>query len=104
MENRKIVIAKHVGAGETVENGYSNGYCTAPQTEGVYTLYELADEHNCHIGWKWEREYINPDTGEIWTEEEIEETYKGIPELQEQWPEFSDYLEYLKDTGGIVPA
>ena len=53
---RKIVIAKHVAAGETVENGYPNGYSTAPQVEGFYTLYELADEHNCHVGWKWEKE------------------------------------------------
>lgn len=51
--------------------------------------------------------YRSFDTNEIWTEEEIMEEYEGIPELIEQYPNFSEYLEHLLDlgrqrVGGIV--
>ena len=46
---------QHIPAGERIWNGYSNGYCTAPET-GQYTLYELVDDNNCHKGWEWEKE------------------------------------------------
>ena len=47
---------KHVPAGKRIANGYSNEYCTAPKEDGFYTLYELADDNNCHVGWEWEKE------------------------------------------------
>lgn len=55
---RKIPVQKNVPAGATVWNGYAGGNttCTAPADPGVYTLYELADENNCHAGWQWEKE------------------------------------------------
>ena len=52
----KHTVQEHVNSGETIPNGYSCGYMTAPKEQGLYTLYELADEHNCHQGWKWEKE------------------------------------------------
>lgn len=55
---RKIAVQTGVAAGATVWNGYVGGQttCTAPYEPGTYTLYELADEHNCHAGWQWEKE------------------------------------------------
>lgn len=51
--------------------------------------------------------YMDFDTGEVWTEEEIQEVYKAEYELREQYPTFDDYLEHLIDlgkqkVGGIV--
>ena len=44
---------QHINAGETVENGFAvDGYCTAPQEPGMYTLYELVTDGNIHAGWK----------------------------------------------------
>lgn len=59
----KITCAEfmHIPAGTTIANGYSNGCCTAPASPGLYTLYELADSANCHIGWEWVREVGEPD-------------------------------------------
>lgn len=53
-----ILVHEHVEAGKKVWNGYVGGtqYCTAPSEEGLYSLYELADENNCHAGWKWIKE------------------------------------------------
>lgn len=55
---KEIMVQAGVKAGETVWNGYAGGEttCTAPVEPGTYTLYELADDHNCHTGWKWEKE------------------------------------------------
>ena len=55
---QKITIKEwaHIPAGATVANGYSNGYCTAPSEPGLYTLYQLADDNNCHAGWEWVKE------------------------------------------------
>ncbi len=53
---QEVFMYQHIKAGETVENGFPNGYCTAPKSEGLYTLYELADDSNNHMGWKWEKE------------------------------------------------
>lgn len=47
---------RHIPSGTTVPNGYSNGYCTAPSEPGFYTLYEVADDNNIHVGWEWIRE------------------------------------------------
>ena len=51
--------------------------------------------------------YMNFDTGEVWTEEEIKEVYEAEYELHEQYPTFEEYLEHLIDlgkqkVGGIV--
>lgn len=53
------------------------------------------------------KQYMNFDTGEIWTEDEIREVYEGIPGCIDDYPTFEDYLEYLLDlgrqkVGGIV--
>lgn len=55
---KKITVPEfqHIPAGTTICNGYPNGYCTAPSEDGLYTLYEMADESNCHVGWEWEKE------------------------------------------------
>lgn len=57
-EMRKITVDiwRHIPAGTTIPNGYSNGYCTAPSEPGLYTLYEVADDMNRHVGWEWEKE------------------------------------------------
>ena len=48
---------QHINAGETVGNGFAvDGYCTAPQEPGMYTLYELVLDGNIHAGWEWEKE------------------------------------------------
>ena len=47
---------RHIAAGQTVDNGYSGGTCTAPKEPGFYTLYELVYKNNTHAGWKWEKE------------------------------------------------
>ena len=47
---------QHIEAGRRIDNGYPGGYCTAPSEPGFYTLYEIADESNCHVGWTWEKE------------------------------------------------
>ena len=47
---------RHVPAGEKVWNGYPNGYCTAPQEPGFYTLYEVANDDNTHFAWSWVKE------------------------------------------------
>lgn len=50
---------KHIGAGESVWNGFAvNGTCTAPEEPGLYTLYELVADGNIHAGWEWEKEPI----------------------------------------------
>ena len=58
MTMRKVTCDywKHVKAGDSVATGYSDADITAPAEEGYYTLYELADQHNRHAGWKWEKE------------------------------------------------
>ena len=55
---RKVTVPewKHIPAGTTIPNGYPNGYCTAPEEPGFYTLYQLVDAFNCHQGWHWEKE------------------------------------------------
>lgn len=53
---RYIPVETGVREGETISNGYSGGYLTAPEEPGEYTLYEIADDKNCHVGWKWEKE------------------------------------------------
>lgn len=48
---------KHIKAGHSVATGYGNDEITAPEEDGFYTLYQLADDDNNHAGWKWEMEY-----------------------------------------------
>lgn len=54
---RRITVEdwQHIKAGESVPSGFDYDL-TAPKEEGTYTLYELADENNCHVGWEWEKE------------------------------------------------
>ena len=47
---------RHIKAGETVDTGYPSETITAPPLNGPYTLYQMADENNCHAGWYWEAE------------------------------------------------
>ena len=57
MEIRLTVdLWKHIPAGTKEWDGNPNEYRTAPSEPGLYTLYELTDENNCHVGWEWERE------------------------------------------------
>ena len=54
----KITVTSwaNIPAGQTVANGYSGGYCTAPSEPGTYTLYELYyTDSNTHAGWEWAR-------------------------------------------------
>ena len=55
---RKITVDEwhNIPDGTTIPNGYSAGYCTAPSEPGLYTLYEVADDMNRHVGWEWEKE------------------------------------------------
>lgn len=52
MEDLKVLVYMNVPAGATVESGANEK--TAPTEEGLYSLYELADENHNHSGWKWE--------------------------------------------------
>ena len=45
----------HIPSGMTVDDGF-DGYMTAPEEPGLYTLYELFDDRNQHCGWEWEAE------------------------------------------------
>lgn len=45
------------------------------------------------------KRYMNLDTGEIWTEEEIRFEYNREQNLQETYSSFKKYLEYLLDLG-----
>jgi hypothetical protein len=47
---------KHVKAGDSVATGYGDADITAPSEPGTYTLYELADNNNCHCGWEWRKD------------------------------------------------
>ena len=55
-EGSTVLIQRHVPEGSIVWNGYTNQTSTAPSEKGLYTLYEVADENNCHVGWKWQKE------------------------------------------------
>lgn len=61
--NTYILVQEHVPAGETVWNGYIGGNttCTAPPLpeDGMFSLYEVADENNVHVGWHWKLEETN---------------------------------------------
>ena len=53
------------------------------------------------------KKYMNFDTEEVWTEDEIREVYDGIPECIDDYPTFENYLEYLlnlgrQKVGGII--
>jgi hypothetical protein len=48
MEDFKFLIYINVPAGATVESG--SGEKTVPDTEGLYSLYEFADENHNHSG------------------------------------------------------
>lgn len=48
----KMLVYMNVPSGTAVESG--SGEKTAPDTEGLYSLYEFADENHNHSGWKWE--------------------------------------------------
>lgn len=55
------------------------------------------------------KKYICFDTGETWTEAEIQEEYNANPDLIANYPSFADYLESLlalgrQKSGGIVEA
>lgn len=54
---RKITVDewKHIPAGTKIDNG-NCGFCTAPSEPGLYTLYQIADDNNCHAGWEWVKE------------------------------------------------
>lgn len=44
---------QNIPAGGSVPTGFGDEEITAPNGNGTYTLYELADENNQHCGWKW---------------------------------------------------
>ena len=53
----RITVAewKNIPSGQKVRSGF--GYeLTAPNEEGIYTLYELTDNRNNHCGWQWEKQ------------------------------------------------
>lgn len=84
-------IWKHINAGESVPDGYG-GTRTAPKETGKYTLFELADHMNNHIGWSWEKE------------EENEMKEKMLAYLQSQLTDFNKNLEKYGMDDRIVEA
>ena len=54
---KKITVNcwKHIPSDTEVASGYSYNL-TSPAEPGLYTLYELVDDHNTHRGWEWEKE------------------------------------------------
>lgn len=59
----KILTYINVPAGSEIETGA--GKKTAPTSEGLYSLYELADERHNHSGWKWELQNAPKADGKI---------------------------------------
>ena len=53
---RTILIEAGVPAGKEIETGFSGWYMTAPAEEGVYSLFEVADENNTHVKFFWQKE------------------------------------------------
>ena len=53
---REILIESGVPAGQEINTGFSGDYMTAPAEEGTYSLYEVADEHNVHVRFFWQKE------------------------------------------------
>lgn len=51
---QEIKIAGNIPAGDVVPDGYH--YRRAPEEPGKYSLYQLVDDHNCHAGWRWQRD------------------------------------------------
>ncbi len=66
---RRITVPnwEYILAGEKVADGY-NGYCTAPSAPGRYTLYEIADQNNQHVGWEWEKVDVTNKEAINWLE------------------------------------
>lgn len=58
MRNHEILLYDNVKSGETVWNGFMGGEteCTAPEKpeNELWSLFEIADENNNHVGWHWE--------------------------------------------------
>ena len=65
---RRITVPnwEYIPAGEKIANGYSNGYCIAPSKPGRYTLYEIADQNNQHVGWEWEKVDVTNEEALDW--------------------------------------
>ena len=57
MDSVKITVDewKNIPAGTSVDDGFG-GFQTAPDEEGLFTLFELVDCSNIHAGWQWERQ------------------------------------------------
>ena len=53
---REILIESGVPAGKEINTGYSGWNMTAPAEDGTYSLYETADERNCHVKFFWQKE------------------------------------------------
>lgn len=51
---QEIKIAGNIPAGHEVADGY--GYRKAPEEPGRYSLIQVVDDHNCHAGWRWQRD------------------------------------------------
>ena len=47
---------KHLPAGGKIDNGNCETMTVPGKPGEFYTLYQLADDHNCHAGWDWEKE------------------------------------------------
>lgn len=63
MKEFKILIYVNVPSGTKVETGV--GKKAAPTAEGLYSLYELADENHNHSGWKWELQNASKADGKV---------------------------------------
>ena len=56
-ENHSITCEEwlHIPAGRKIDDGYGN-YISAPKEEGFYTLYQIVDYRNSHVGFEWVKE------------------------------------------------
>jgi len=60
---KSIWLYRGIPKSKRVWSGDPNGKSVkAPEEEEYYDLIELADDDNCHVGYKWEKsQYIHPE-------------------------------------------
>lgn len=56
---------RHIPSGAEVATGYPYNMKAPERPIGKYTLYEIADDKNCHVEWEWKLETETEDKARI---------------------------------------
>lgn len=56
---------RHIPSGAEVATGYPYNMKAPERPFGKYTLYEIADDKNCHVEWEWKLETETEDKARI---------------------------------------